>query len=126
MQVQGGHQARKRIDRSRAFTSLVRLPTEIRSTPVSATARMGVEADIAGSLEDRPAAGTAGRFPQEVEVEVVEQDHGGAGGEGGVELFQVFHPDLDEFAAIAGPVGGQFRFLQRFGQCLRRRGYGSP
>ena len=109
-----------RIEKSIALTSLVRAPTEMRSTPVSARARKPSSVtppEISSAARASPAASLRRTASRNVdEVHVVQQHHARAVGQRLVELGQRLDLDLDE----AGPCRDARRGTQRRAHAARR------
>src|SRR5690606_20150848 len=66
----------------------------------------GVAGDAAGDLQRGPPGGQPHRLLHGRQVEVVQQDLAGAGGQGLARLVQVFHLDLDVVVDGAGAFQG--------------------
>ena len=113
---------KKRIERSRASTSLVSEPMEMRCTPVSAMARTLSQIHAARGLELGAVAGDLHGLAHLREVEIVEEDQLRAGVERLAKLVERFHLHLQHHAGL--------RAVQRLAHRLRRgrrpRGCGSP
>ena len=93
---------------SSALTEWVSAPTEMKSTPVAATSRDGLQVDAARGLQGHAAVGHPDRLAHLVGRHVVEQDAVDRQASAPRELVQVGHLDLDRAgrARIVLPAPG--------------------